>query len=183
MLSSCCITTCILHQMSAMSSTVHHSRDEGCLRDSEARRASAVLMPPLPPVILPYSSLCCCPVSSREEASRPHHHLSPFTHSTPASQGLPKTCLIHDHFRGRDVAVYLQERSDVLKVTVANAFNLVVLHPRWLIQDQFSGWTKMGSLVGLWCSWWAFNCSSQQKLKQSVWLAAKWESSCEENTI
>lgn len=102
LLSSCCITTCILHQTSAMSGTVviwyaetrsakqfklrmrwgRKSRisHEGCVCDSERRRASAALMPPLPPAALLYSSYCLCPVSSREKASHSrNYHLSLFT--------------------------------------------------------------------------------------------------------
>lgn len=151
---------------------------EGCMCDSERRRASAALMPPFPPAALLYSSYCFCPVSSREQASHPrNHHLSLFTCDAISPQH--RVFLTHDHLRGRDDAMYLLWGIDRLKVTVANAFNSVVLHPRWLTQEKLNRWTVMldyddpGGLV----------CFSQQTLEQSVWLVAKWESSCQENTI
>lgn len=60
--------------------------------------------------------------------------------------------------------MYLLWGIDKLKVTVANAFNSVVLHPRWLTQEKLNWWTVMldyDDPGGL-------DCFSQQTLKQSV---------------
>lgn len=89
--------------------------------------------------------------SAAEKPNDPDHHLSLSTLDAIPPQH-HRAFLKHDYLRGRDGAVYLLGCSDVLKVTVANAFNSVVLQPRWLTQDQLSGWTKMYSLVGVWCS-------------------------------
>lgn len=91
----------------------------------------------LPFLLPPFCTAPTAFVQSAAEKKPPtprNHHLSLFTCDAISPQH--RAFLTHDHLRGRDDAMYLLWGIDRLKVTVANAFNSVVLHPRWLTQEK-----------------------------------------------